>query len=1393
MPRFMSREEWPLIAGGITAGVLTSALAMYLFVTGIGGGNGTNTLVSDTTVVVPRQLESPPAGDVADAPSGPLVGAQESGVRGRLRRLAVRTAPLEGPLSITARDVVLNEDGGGRFARAEVITARLRVEDVGRGDVILEGVVVRSPVIALREESGGGWNYEQVFAELLEGDGGAGRPGRKRTIQLRDVRIENGDVQVTRPAQRFAFRSVEGRLPLVVFSQEGVAAPYLRASLVNAQFVQAEPEANLAIEVRNGLFIFPEGTVRFDVEGATLDRTRFADLSGVWNPADPGYGVTATGIALGVDFADVRFMLPESFPETGTASFAWEVRPAAPNLTEVTLSDLDARTDGSRLLGSVTMRLGEEVFELLGADLRVDPLALALVERFTGPIPYGGALVGTIRGSGGDIRFDLDANLTTPAVAGPFTTGIVGRVRYVDGAIALQQLELDLQRVPLAALRAFAPSLPLSGTVTGVVSLTGPPNVAPLDLNVRLELGAGVALVEGRVDLTGAVASYNLSGRLVGVDLQSVMEPAVPPVTLSAGFSLVGSGFDPATMSSAIRLNGRFTGWETTTRDTISFAADIRGGTLIVERLVGSLATADLNASGNWRFVAPQEGAVTYALDVSSLRPFGPYIPVVGDSIASGSLRTAGTLSGTLERMRIAGNAVAGNLRVGGWQAQSITGDYDVTTGGGALPAAIVTAEGRGVVTPTAGSYREGTLSLRLAPPGLDFELNANRTDGGLVEVVATGLLPETGQREVRVERARFDLADDRWVLQRPATFRWTGGGPVYADGLEIRAERSDGRVLVDGRVLPLADIDATIGIASLPVGDVQRLLGRPVMLDGLLWADGVIRGGGDANTFVDVTFRVENGAFQQVPLQQLTGTLVHANSETRLDAQVVVDSAGRLDVDAVLPSRLRLGSDTLFALIDGVPLSGSIIAQNFAIAPLLAGIPQVRDATGLVNANVTLAGTADAPQVEGGFTLAGGSFRVPQLNQTFTDVTGEIGFDGRRLVIEDMRARSEGWLVIGGQVVLERLTEPVLDLTIALDDFEPVGVENLTDAAVWGEMSLTGPLDGLLLTGGIRVADGYVVIPELGGPSFRPELVDMTRPAALDTLQFEAAPAATDIMRNLTIRDLVVDVGTDTWFVAYQARVQLAGELIVNKTGDSYPIVGTLNGNRGQYTLIAGPIIRRFEITSAQVRFLGTPTPNPSIDITARRIVLDPSGRQLDVDVRITGTADNPTLQLAGGTPGQIAESELLSYLVFGQPSFALGEQLPGDQLLQQTYFGAFWELLAIELERSLGGLGLDIFQVRFGQGGFGGITSPTIVVGKQFRDDVFLTLETALAGLFGGESSSTWAIRLDWTFDRRSRLRLALEPVYRGRALRSSAFALPLQPPQQQLLIELRRRWTY
>jgi hypothetical protein len=259
-----------------------------------------------------------------------------------------------------------------------------------------------------------------------------------RTIQVRNLQILDGTVDVTRPAQRFSFRNLQARMPLVVLSQPGVPEPYLRVATLTTRFVQEEPQAQLALDIRDGLVHFPDGTVRFDVAEATLDRTRLAAIRGVWDPADPGYAVTAEGLALALEFEDFAFMLPASFPATGTASFTWSVRPLPGDLTEATLTDLDARSGDSRALGSLRAQFGEEQFALLDADLRLDPLELALVEGFTGPLPYAGVLVGRLQGVGGDITFDLTADLTAPTVAGRFAVDLSGRMLLLDDAIELR-------------------------------------------------------------------------------------------------------------------------------------------------------------------------------------------------------------------------------------------------------------------------------------------------------------------------------------------------------------------------------------------------------------------------------------------------------------------------------------------------------------------------------------------------------------------------------------------------------------------------------------------------------------------------------------------------------------------------------------------------------------------------------------------------------------------------------------------------------------------------------------------------------------------------------------------------------------------------------------------
>jgi autotransporter translocation and assembly factor TamB len=265
-------------------------------------------------------------------------------------------------------------------------------------------------------------------------------------------------------------------------------------------------------------------------------------------------------------------------------------------------------------------------------------------------------------------------------------------------------------------------------------------------------------------------------------------------------------------------------------------------------------------------------------------------------------------------------------------------------------------------------------------------------------------------------------------------------------------------------------------------------------------------------------------------------------------------------------------------------------------------------------------------------------------------------------------------------------------------------------------------------------------------------------------------------------------------------ARAQLEGELVVNKTGDDYRVTGTLTGTRGQYTLRAGPIVRRFDVVEVEVNFLGETEINPRINIVASRVIVDQAGRQIDIRVRVGGTMRSPTLALASPDANNIPQSELPSFLLFGQSNIGLtgGGLVPGQAIVAETFWGGFTELLSLELEDELidAGVSFDIFQLRFGNR-ITSLTEPSIVVGEEITDNVFLTVESALSTLFGSgdQALNAFNVRLEWRVHPTTTVRAGWEVVNPGNALRGVLTAQPAIRVREdrQFTFDLTKRWSW
>ncbi len=1337
----------------------------------------------DTTAAVARPEQPPGVRRFG-------IAAFEEGILERLDRSRPDRQPLTGIARVRVTDVVVEEPGGPRFAEAASAEFGLDLGALQAGDVMLSDVVLVRPDVVIRRGPGQEWNYERAWRAIVGAGAPAarGEPSAGATVELTDVRISGGRLVVESPTTSVAVLGLDADVARATLTDPARPAPEIVARRASGDVVLPEIGRRFAVVAVDAAASMDDRT-SFAARTATVDGARLSAVRGAYSAA------TGLELALRADevpLADLQWLFAE-LPGAGTASFTLDLAPLGGGRSRVSITELAATSGASDVRGAITVIVGGPAAALEAVDLTLDPLELALLEPVTGPLPVTGTVRGTISGSAGALRFDVAAALTATGAATGFSAELEGTAEYDAAGFRLTSLIADLTDVPLAALSPLIPGVPLAGTVTGRIALRGAPGAVPLDFDVRLALDVGTLLLRGTLDLRGPEPVYDLTGQTIDLSLAAVFGERVPPARLTAAFTLVGSGTAAATATLRLALAGRLTGWRTDAGDAVDVVLELDNGMLRLERGILSLATLDLEAVGTWRFVPPAAGELRYALRVTDLAPFAPYLPLATDSIAAGEVSSEGALSGPAGRVRLAGTAAGSDLRLNGWRAASARAAYAVTLG--VVPAPFtVNGALSGVEVPGLGVYDTATVVYRQEPPLFSLTVDAERRGGGVLELAADGRILDAVRRDAVVRRFVADIGPDRWMLAQPATIAWGGEAGLDVRGLLLVEEGGPGRLAVDGRAPRAGSAGFRVIATAVPLAPILAAAGVDTTATGRLWLDARVEGLLEAPV-ISADFRLQGATIQGVAIGRLDGDLRYAGQRFEIRAESLLEPARAFDVQASLPVDLALGFPPRWDLLEAGPVSATLVADSVAVAAFEPWLRDVRDLEGAFSGRATLGGTIEEPRLEGSFALRGGAVTIIPFNQRYREISADIILEGQRLIIEEVRARSDGWAVAGGTITFPALTGPVFDVAVEFDAFRAFSARGRDAAAVTGSIALTGPLAELFLGGRVVLEDGSVPVNAFtAGEADELLLYDEGELLALP-VEDDGVPPPAPFLASITFDELALVAGDDLWFVTDGTRVQLTGEVVIVGTGENLQVFGTLQGERGTFTLEAGPVVRRFDIESAEVRFLGESPPDPMLNVTAVRTIPLGAQREIAIVARITGTASSPVVAFTTPEGAAIPESELLSFLVFGRPSFVLGEAaFLGQGVLGEFFLTGLTELTAIELEQELAAdLGLDFFEIRPGFGAFGGLGLPTLVFGREVAEDVFLTVEAGLGRLAGVETTAALAVRLQWRIDDQWQLELALEPATRARLLRGGTVVLPLAPPEQQLIIIIRRRWTY
>ncbi|MFN2570434.1 MAG: translocation/assembly module TamB domain-containing protein [Gemmatimonadales bacterium] len=952
--------------------------------------------------------------------------------------------------------------------------------------------------------------------------------------------------------------------------------------------------------------------------------------------------------------------------------------------------------------------LGFQPFEVQAA--RVD---LGTVRRLVpavdlqGELDAAGTLTGTLKNTmfSGTLRHH-DADRPVSVIR-----GVVGLDSRTDILGVFADVHAD--SLALEGLTARISNFPLRGTLAGTIRMSG--DLAGLETHADLGMLGGGGAVRGdgvlRLGARDAHPGYGarqFTLRATDLNLQRWMARGGPPSRLSftATGTVEGDSVTAPTGELAATLApSLFVG---TIIDSGAAKLRFGDGRIYVDSLRVQQPGLLTRGSGGLGWRRPDRGTLALDFDADSLSVLDSLVTwLAGPALTGasredalrGSAQVHVTLDGALDSLSLGGDARVADLSWRGWRLPK--GRGRIAYEPGPTPRFDMQADidslgygrlGFGAVAARAHGTRDSLTWFARSRVG---DLGAFLAGGRYARPTGAG-----GLQNVALDSLAVLLPSGVWFLERPTALAFSES-VLHVDSAALRNAGGSGRFAVAGDLPARGPINAQVSLDSFPLTGIYALLQHDTLgVAGAVTATMAARGT-RANPAYAGSFAFSNAAFGSFRAPFMDGNIDYANR--RLNGQVHLWRSGQqiLNVSAHLPLDLALVPVARRSLPD--TLSVPARADSVDLGVLAAVTTTLRQVEGVFNADLGIGGTWESPVLRGGLQIGNAAATIPTLNVRYTNLNGSLTLRGDTIRVDSITATSErGRAELTGYLRLERLTKPLLALNITTSEFKALDLRGYLALTASGRVALTGPVFGAALTGRGTVTSGVLHFADL----VNKRVVNLDEPWVqdlIDTSLIRTQRLGPEFQSlffdSLQIQNLQLTMGEDVWMRSNEANIQLTGSVTVNKAKSVYLLSGTLQAPRGTYRLVIGPVTREFIVTQGTVQYFGTPDLDAALDISAKHVVHPLPGpgtesRDIPVIAHIQGTLRVPKLTLES-EQGDKSQTELISYLMFGKPTFELGSGEGG--FVRATAAS----LLAGELERTFIsdlGLPLDYFEIRPG-----------------------------------------------------------------------------------------------
>jgi translocation and assembly module TamB len=966
---------------------------------------------------------------------------------------------------------------------------------------------------------------------------------------------------------------------------------------------------------------------------------------------------------------------------------------------------------------------GAEGIAFDGVALDSADLDLRTIELISPAVALRGrlTLVGTLQGPWKNVTFrgrlrHQDGGLPVTAAEG---------TARLDTRAETVRFDTDLAFAPLAidGIKPSYPNIPVRGLLHGNVILRG--STDEFYVNTALQSEAGAFTVSGTVAPGNQLSVDSLLTEFQSLDLAELR--GTGPHTRLSGRLFADGTFDSlAGPAGRAELDLGPGAVMDIAFDTVTARARGADGKVTVDTVGATLNGGKLAGRGAIAWREPDGDRVQLDFEADTLNAFDAYLtrlagPVKdtleNDRPLSGSARGQVQLLGAILFPRLLVLARGENLVWRDYESPAAAFTFGWNGNarpeiGLALQADELTAMGITVndVFMAGGGYQD---SLRWSGR-LNASEDASISGGG--EWWTTGPSPV-----LAFDSLLATLPNRSWYLRKPAAVTLAKGGFTFTP-VDIAATDGSGSVQVAGS-LPRTDPgELKVDAFGIAVNDIYALMQRDTSgVAGTIQADLTI--GGTA-AFPTVTGTASLSDFSLGDFGSPFVQAIMNYRQQRLEATLLMWKTGQqvMRAEADLPIDLALQKVAKRTLPG--PLSVRVIADSTDLSLLEAFTSTIRRVRGTMKADVAVEGSWDNPTLDGFLNIQSASAQLPSLGVTYSRIDLQTRFTGDSITIDTLQVHSgEGSLSASGGLRLAQLTRPTFNLTFQARRFRAINQSRFLTLDASGRATLTGPVFKPRLSGRITADQGELHFADL----ISKRIVDLENPGDsglidLDLIRTEnlGANFQNRFLDSLQIDNLQVTMGESFWLRSSEANIQLDGTMTINKVRDQYRYDGTMSAVRGNYALkIGGLVTRDFTVERGTVRYFGTPDLNAELDIEARHVVEAQTNgnEEIPVIAKITGTMLQPKLELrtdATATRANLSQTELVSYLMFGRPTFSLqGPNGQGSQYAAvQAGLSYLSSALSSELQRSLIsdlGVPIDYLDIRPGTAGTGTISGQT------------------------------------------------------------------------------------